>query len=149
MKISVGFTAELKPDFISRSIMKFLKTDYSHVFLIHDGIIYHSDGRGVNKIHLEYYKKTHKLVYEFPLEISLTEKEFEAYMKGAQGKEYSESQYLGFLFDFMKKWVRNGEEKMICSELVAQVLQDFGGFTLPKEADFMSPKDVYNLLKGK
>lgn len=146
MKIKVGFTAELEPDLVSKGIMWWLGTNYSHVFFILNEHIYHCDGEGVNRIKLEDYKVTHKLVSEFEVELFMTEKEFEAYMTGANGKEYSESQYLGFLHARFQKWVGNGDKKMICSELVAEVLAKYGKFFLPKPADFMSPKDVHELL---
>lgn len=149
MKIKVAFTKEKNPDFISASIMKFLGTDYSHVFFIHDGVIFHSVGQGVKREYLSNYLKTHDITDVFEVDLDLTYKEFESYMYGAEGKEYSESQYIGFILPFMKKFVRNGKEKTICSELVSEVLEKFGGFKLPNEADFMSPKDVYDMLGKK
>lgn len=144
----VAFTREIKPDFISNCIMKFLATNYSHVFFIHDGQIFHATGEGVNQVTLSDYLKTHQIVAEFEVSLAMTPSEFVMFMEGSKGKEYSSSQYLGFIFPFLKRFTRNGNEKMICSELVAAVLEKNGGYKLPKEADFMSPKDVYDLLKG-
>ncbi len=148
MKIKVAFTKEINPDFVSNCIMKFLGTNYSHVFFILNDEIFHSVGEGVCRVPLNEYLKDHVITAEFKVELDMTEKEFLAYMDGAEGKEYSESQYLGFVLPFMKKFVRNGKEKTICSELVSEVLEKFGEYVLPKEADFMSPKDVYEILRG-
>lgn len=146
--INVVFTREKKPDFVSYLIMKFLRTEYSHVFFELDSQIFHATGKGVHQAPFSEYMNTHVVTEKFTVSLSCSEKEFLMFMEGAKGKEYSQSQYLGFFGKFMQRFVKNGDEKMICSELVAIVLQRWGGFKLPKDADFMSPKDVYQLLSG-
>lgn len=146
MKVKVGFTSENKPDFVSKTIMWFLKTNYSHVFFILGDHIFHATGKGVHPVALSEYMKTHNLVHSFEVELNMSLESFLAFMDGASSKEYSSSQYLGFLSKSLQKFVKNGNEKMICSELVAVVLEKYGAYCLPKEADFMSPRDVFNLL---
>lgn len=146
-KVEIAFTRELKPDFVSKEIMKFLKTDYSHVFFIHNGIIFHAVGKGVSIVSLDEYLKTHLIVARKEVTLDVSEDRFLGYMDGAKDKEYSSSQYLGIVSRFLKRFGRNGGEKMICSELVASVLALYAGHKLPKEADFITPKDVYDMLK--
>lgn len=147
MKLKVGFTKEIKPDFVSKCIMRVLGTNYSHVFFILNDFIYHSTGEGVNRVPLAAYLEDHEVVKTFDVELpTLSEEAFAAYMEGAGGKEYSNSQYIGFVLPFLQRFVSNGSEKMICSELVSVVLAKYGHYKLPKQADFMSPKDVEILL---
>ncbi len=147
--ISVGFTRQNKSDIVSRLIMWFLETKYSHCFFIMDGVIYHADGKGVRNLHLADYLKTHILVHNIPVELNITDKEFLMFMEGANRKDYSESQYLGFLFKWLQPIVANGEKRQICSELVSLVLKKYGKYELQKPADFMSPLDVFELITKK
>ena len=150
MKIKVCFTSEKKPDFTSRMIMKIMRTSYSHVFFVHKGNIYHSVGEGVCVEPYEKYLESHDLVEEFDVDLVCTEEVFEAFMDGEKEKEYSMSQYLGFVIPFMQKYVDNNNAKRICSELVAVALQNYGKtkYTFTKDLDFTNPKDVYEILKA-
>lgn len=146
MKIKIAFTRETEPDLVSKGIMKFMGTNYSHVFFVLDDIIYHAVGEGVTSVPLAEYLKDHIIVAEKDVDIFMTEGEFLTYMKGANGKEYSNSQYLGFIFKPLKRFFRNKDKKMICSELVATVLNYYGtDESVPyfPDPDFISPKDIY------
>lgn len=146
--VKVAWTREKDPDWVSKEIMDFLDTDYSHVFFINDGFIYHATGEGVNKTPLDKYLETHIIVHERMLPLPLmTEDSFKAYMAGADSKEYGHLQYIGFIAPWLQRFVKNGNTKQICSELIAEVGRDYGNLKLPKEQDFMSPKDVLDLLK--
>lgn len=148
--VKVAFTREKDPDFVSKRIMDFLDTDYSHCFFINDGFIYHATGEGVNRCHLDVYLEDHVIVHEVMLPLPLmTEDSFKAYMRGADAKEYGHLQYAGFIAPWAQKLVRNGNAKQICSELIAEIARDYGNLKLPKEQDFMSPKDVLILLSDK
>jgi hypothetical protein len=146
MKVKVAFTREKEPDFVSKSIMWVMKTDYSHVFFIHEGNIYHSIGLGVCKQDLESYLEDHIIVKEFEVELACSKEVFEAFVAGEDGKDYSQSQYIGFIFPMFQSFFDNNNEKRICSEFVAVVLQKYGDVVLSKDADFTSPKDVYDIL---
>lgn len=146
MKVKIAFTREAEPDLVSKGIMKYMGTNYSHVFFILNDIIYHAVGEGVTAVPLQDYLKDHVIVAEKEVNLYMTEGEFVTYMRGARGKEYSNSQYLGFIFKSLKKFFRNKDEKMICSELVATVLNDYGiDEQIPyfHDPDFVSPKDIY------
>lgn len=147
--VKVAFTKEKEPDFVSKMIMKFMGTNYSHVFFILDGYIYQSTGEGTHRCNLENYLETHVIVDEYMVALALmTPESFRSYMAGAKGKGYGHWQYLGFMFPWLQKFVTNGSSRQICSELVAEVLRDYRPMKLPKNADFMSPKDVNILLRG-
>ena len=146
MKIKIGFTREIKPDLVSKGIMFYLGTDYSHVFFILGEWSYHSTGEGVHKVLLSEYLKTHILVKEFEIDTAHDENAFLAYMSGAEGKDYGQMQYLGFIFPSLQRFVKNGPAKTICSELTSVYLRDYCGKKLLKDPDFMSPKDVFCLL---
>ena len=148
MKLKIAFTREYKPDLVSKGIMLFLGTDYSHTFFVLNDVSFHSTGKGVHTVPLSDYLHDHVLVKEFEVESSQTEAEFLAFMAGSMGKDYGESQYIGFLFPSLQKLVMNGPAKTICSEIVARYLADYCGYKLPKDADFMSPKDDYELLEA-
>jgi hypothetical protein len=145
-KVTVAFTREINPDFVSKRIMDFLKTDYSHVFFIHNGTIFHAVGEGVTEVPLAEYLKTHVIVAQKEVSLNVSDDRFLGYMDGAKDKEYSSSQYLGIISGALKRFGRNGGEKMICSELVAVVLSLYAGVKLPKESDFITPKDVFQLI---
>lgn len=116
------------------------------LLFILDGVIYHADGKGVRHLNLAKYLEMHIMLHEIPVDLDITEKEFLMFMEGANRKDYSESQYLGFLFTWLQPIVANGEKRQICSELVALVLDKYGAYELPKAADFMSPRDVFELI---
>lgn len=145
-QVEIAFTREIEPDFVSKEIMKFLKTDYSHVFFIYKGTIFHAVGKGVSLVPLDEYLKTHLIVARKEVTLDVSEDRFLGYMDGAKDKEYSSSQYLGIVSRALKKLGRNGGEKMICSELVAVVLALYAGYKLTKEADFITPKDVFEMV---
>lgn len=149
MKLKIAFTREYKPDLVSKLIQKYLKTDYSHTFFVLNDTSFHSTGKGVHEVPLSDYLQTHVLVMEFEVESNQTESEFLSFMAGSMGKDYGESQYIGFLFPFLQKYLDNNNSKTICSEIVATYLADYCGYKLPKDADFMSPRDVYELLEAK
>lgn len=149
MKYKICFTREIKPDFISRMIMKFLRSNYSHVMLGYEDIIYHATGKGVHsQTRKEFLAQGKEVVYSFLIDLPLSPSELKSYMRGAEGKEYSNSQYLGFLFPALQRYVANGKSKQICSELVCDVLAEFGNYEFPKMHDFMSPRDVYEFLSA-
>lgn len=147
--INILATSEIGPDFISKMIMKKLKTNFSHVLIYFDGLIIHSVGDGL--VILEHresqkYLETHEVKEKFNVALNCSEDYFYGYVRGAQGKEYSSSQYIGFLVPFLAKFFANKKEKLICSEFVAEVLNECCGFNL-KDLDFLSPKDIVEFLK--
>lgn len=139
--ITVAVSAEIKPDFVSRMIMWFTKATFSHIMIIDKGEIVHSVGEGNSKADLNKYLETHKLQAK-RIRLKKPYDYFRGYVDGSQGKEYSESQYWGFLFKPLRKFFRNGNEKEICSEYVARCLNHCCGYDF-KDMDFLTPKQVW------
>lgn len=138
-KIEVFASCELKPDFVSKRIMRFLfgrrRADslvdvWSHVGMIvttADGreTVYDATGKGIDKSDLSELLKEHTL----PRRIDITERiqgvslDFlHGWLEGRRGVEYSSSQYLLFALPAwcrrLTKLFSNGSEKAICSEFV-------------------------------
>ena len=144
----IGASAEINPDFMSRMIMKFTKCKFSHLFIHDEETIYHSVDDGVGTEDYEEFLKTHH-VWSKPIELKVSYDYFRGYMKGTEGIGYSQSQYFGFILrrGFFRKLFRNGKSKVICSEYVANTLNDCFGYRIAN-TDWVEPKDVFNLVKG-
>lgn len=152
MKIQIFGSKEKKPDTLSKVIMSRLGCDYSHVGIIFDGIIYHAVGEGVCTISQEEFLKER----DFSLLLDVTNKVQPStdilfgWLEGRKGTEYSTSQYLGFAFPELQRFVDNGAEKVVCSEL-AYEFAVFAGI-LPTghfpNQDFVDPKMIIEAIKG-
>lgn len=159
IRFNIFVSGEKKPDWMSRKIMKRFGTNYSHIGMIvrlYGGktTIYHSVGKGFSKI--DKYEELKKFFGEHNVrEIEVTQyikNQHYAlgYLNGRIGVEYSFSQYLGFVFPGLQKFVRNGKEKGICSEETARFLNQCCNHEIkvdPSKFDFVSPKDVWEKLK--
>lgn len=146
MKFSILAVGELEPDFVSKRIQHFLKTDYSHsAILVEDFMVYHATGKGFHAIPLHSLLPGHALRHKIDFELPDAQSHYACgWLQGALGHEYSQSQYLGFLFPFLKRWVANGNSKTVCSEAVGQFMFDCLNVKDARlyECDFLSPKDV-------
>lgn len=141
--IEVAVAREKNPDFVSRMIMRWMGRPYSHIFIIHQNKLIHSTGKGVHNTWLDEFMVDHDIMIKrrVPIGSGKTVAYFKGFVAGCSGKEYSESQYIGFLFPFLRRFFRNGREKTICSEFVANVLNNCCGYDI-RNIDFVSPKDV-------
>jgi hypothetical protein len=64
-----------------------------------------------------------------------------------EGEDYGFCQNIGVVIADILNLQKNPFKKgKNCSELISEILQD-EGYTLPKEPNLMTPKDVYDLLK--
>ena len=146
IKVKVVWTAETKPDFVSRAIMAFQRTPYSHVAIIFDGMICHAIGEGVCFSPAADYLADHVVVLERELELACSAERFMGFIEGESGKEYSEAQLL--LIALGLKWFANGDEKRICSEFVANIISKFGLELIRWEhLDHVTPKCLEKVLK--
>lgn len=149
MKFEVLAIGEEKPDFVSRRIQSFLGTDYSHcAILVADRWCYHATEQGFNMVPWIHVAPGHIIRHRFAFELDPARTQFSlGWLHASLGKEYSESQYLGFLFPFLRRFVANDRSKTVCSEAVGQFLFDCVGVkhgSLHK-CDFLSPKDVVEI----
>lgn len=146
MQILVCVSTEKIPDFISWQIMRRLRYAGSHIFIVYQGRMYHSVERGVCHDDFTAFSADHHITHQKEVSLNCTEEEFFAWFEKHQGIQYSNAQYFGFFFGFLKRFVRNYRKKAICSEFVAWVLTDLAGRIEFKDADFLSPKDVFELI---
>lgn len=149
MKISILAIGEEKPDFVSRRIQSFLGTNYSHAaILVEDHWLYHATAKGFHQIPLHLVLPGHVIRHRFDYELNQEQSQYAlGWLQGALGHEYSQSQYLGFLFPWLRRFVANGNSKTICSEAVGQFMFDCLNIREARlyACDFLSPKDVVEI----
>jgi hypothetical protein len=154
MRFCIFISAEIKPDFVSRAIMWKLGCNYSHIGIgLKDEMgnlhtLFHSVGEGFSEISVGDFIAHGKRIVAVK-DVPIKNADFAmGYLIGMKGKEYSESQYFGFLIPKLQKYFDNDNRKLICSEAVALFLQEHmvGEFEKIKQADFASPKDVWEAI---
>jgi hypothetical protein len=146
MNILIQFTAELEPDFVSRQIMSKDKVEFSHVLVkFEEDNIFHAVGEGVCVEKASEYFKTHKVMFSFPVQLKVSRDYFLGFVEGSKGKEYSQSQIAAIASGGIAE---NGNEKMICSELVGIILTKMAHYSLPGSQDSWRPIHCFRALKG-
>lgn len=154
-KIIVGFSRPKKWNILSYLIMKFQRTNYSHVYVkfrsesLNRDLIYQASGLQVNFVGSSLFYEHHIVVGEFELEISA-----EIYKKTLQfsvdkaGSPYSMKQLFNILlYTFTGKSIlKDGRNAYICSELVGEILSDNFKIVIDKDLDIVTPKDIYKIL---
>lgn len=151
MEVKIILTREINPDFVSKAIMRFTGKDSSHILIeyhcpVDDQMkVFQATGEGVNVKPSDEYFKTHHKMMTIHLDLNCTPGEFASYIDGALGKDYSESQYVGFIFPYkwIQKIVGDGEKEMICSELVARVVEKFTDIRFSIPLDFITPHECF------
>lgn len=145
MEIKVIFSAEVNPDFMSKQIMNKFKTPYSHVLIQHEeGKIFHAVGKGVCVEDADPFFKDHIAVATFLVKLDVSRDFFYGFVMGANGKEYSQSQIAALASG---KGTENGDEKMICSELVGIILTKMGKYKISGHQDSWTPLDCHKVLE--
>ena len=156
MKFCIWVSAEIKPDFVSRMIMWWLKCDYSHIGIglvdqdneLHT--IYHSVGEGFSTLSVkDFLSHGKKIVGVKHIPVKNPDQAL-GFLDGMMGKDYSEMQYIGFMLPWLKKLVDNGEGELVCSEAATLFVQKYmvDGEIKFKDfnADFTSPKDLWEAI---
>lgn len=150
MKIQILGLRPIKPNILSNGIMRFTHSTYSHLaILIPVADIYHAIGSGFQAATLPHVESDHVIVERAEFELSDEKLELAlGWLKGRCGTEYSQAQYIGFLLPY--PWVRsvvaNGKARTICSEIVADFIEEILGFECtPGVNDFLDPKTVMEL----
>lgn len=152
MKIHVEFTAEENPDLKSAAIMKFMKTPFSHVLIRYadqfgEEKLFHATSPCVCVQKTLDYMPGHKVAASFEITLDCSPDRFFGFVEGSCGKEYSQSQLLAIVS--RTRLADNGSEKMICSELVADVLKRFSSVPISGVIDRITPGDLYQILRRK
>jgi hypothetical protein len=157
MKFFAFAGAEVEPDFVSKSIMKAIGTNYSHVGIIIQeegeeyGHIIDATGKGVCKSKVEDYIKDHELLEMIDItRFVLNGSNAKSWLEGNLGKDYSEGQFVGFKIPALKKLVGDGESELICSELCARFCNKHTTIDafLETDPDFICPKTFIEGLKS-
>lgn len=151
MIVEVFATREKNPDLVSSLIMKKIGAPYSHVGLLIDGVdVYHATGKGVNKTTIdavsEHGNQVVKLI-DVSDHIRVSSEYCRGWLDGSLGKEYSQSQLLGFVFSCARRFLKNQNEKMICSEYVAQALVSWEVLPPIEEIDFVDPHMLIGMVE--
>lgn len=135
-------------------------TEYSHVFIawksdsLQRTLVYQASGLSVNFTSFENFKKKVKIIHTYTLSIP-SELDIKIKQKAIDNsnKPYGIKQVLGLgivaLFDMFGRDISNpfsdGRATYVCSELVADLLIEFG-ITLTKSLDNITPKDLKIML---
>ena len=110
---------------LSWLVETFTNRKYSHIFVVLDGIIYHSDVSGIDSLDFEEYKDTHDVVGEKDVTLHCGKRVFLDHHAFYKGLPYRETQVLGFI-PFFGRLFKNGRKGAWCSEYVSWVLNDLG-----------------------
>lgn len=156
----VDFTAENDPDWQSKGVNAVLKDDYTHVlirFRDEAGVekVFHSITEGVCVQVAEEFYKTHYSVKSLYVKLNCTQAEFRTLTEKWNDIDYGYTQFLNCFLDELPLLGRinvstNGLDEMICSELVARVLQLFTEiYKFTESFDSICPNDVENAIRGK
>lgn len=157
MKFELIAMGEVKPDFLSRRIQAAIKADYSHVAILVDGYqVFHATGKGFHKSDLPTELEGGKTVIRRRIEIPV-ERECcaLAWLNARLGLRYSNLQYLGFIFPFLRwiPFVNNGRSEVVCSEVVADFVAEnakLGSICAMafRDCDFVDPKQCVDIVAG-
>jgi len=139
MKVTIGIASEKNRDFLSTVVEKVLFRDYSHIFVVYRGMMYHALPEGMCIDDYEAFKELHDIVGEKQVELHCRVGDFERHFEYHRAASYSHWQFLGYL-PLIGRLFMNGRNKFWCSEYVAWVLSDLGYRWEFADADLITPK---------
>lgn len=158
MKFIYFASREKQPDWKSRKIMKAISWDCSHSLLyVEEGdyrAIYHATGKhkyrdgrmakGFHKIegdNLAEFLETHTLHYKVELPVVNAAAGI-AFCDANIGKDYSETQLVGFYLPVLKVFLGDGEAELICSEYPIRFAMHplILNFHFAEDPDWIDPK---------
>lgn len=166
MKFYIFASREHEPDFVSSNVMKKINADYSHcgiiVEYVNHSLIYDATGKGVTEHPLEDFLSDHALIFKIDItHLIISEQYATGWLDGSLGKGYSKKQYVGFMAQWLKPFVRDDKREMVCSELAGRFVDECTILTCFAKADFdfLDPKmmieelqkelaEVYKLPEG-
>ena len=121
--VVVGIASEKNRDFMSAVVETLLFRNYSHIFIVYKGRMYHALPEGMSVDLYDEFKITHDIVGEKKVKLYCSEKTFLEHHSFYKKCDYTHSQGLGFI-PFFGRIFRNGRSGALCSEYVAWVLND-------------------------
>jgi hypothetical protein len=147
MLIRVCNTRPIKPKLLSKIIMKWEGTDYSHSIAIFGDWVYESSSHGCAKLLLSDFLKENIIVTEDRREVSLERYAFllnKAEQAITDDIPYGYLNLLGVAINDVTGWTwfADGAKSMICSEFIFWIFQDELGIP-DEEIDLISPRDLF------
>lgn len=145
-QLAVGFSRPKKNNILSSLIMRFMKSNYSHTYLVFDvqstgqRVVYQANRHGVTCIEYENFKKQNIILDEINI---LPENRATAlkFCIANLGKPYSAITLFAILFNIK---FGDGTKQFICSELVARALN-----LNIKNIDTVTPVEIRTILEEK
>lgn len=150
----VGFSRPKKWKLFSAVVKWYLKTPYSHVYMkfysksLDRWIVYEAVGNGVRFIGQKLFDETVDIIKEFEIDISdEKQKELLVWCVDNSGVKYGCLQLIGIFIANILKLKRNPfKSGKICSELIAEAIENAGIYKFKKDLNLVTPKEIYNLL---
>lgn len=141
----------------SKLIRWWIGTEYSHVYAVWNlsqqdrDILYQASHGDVNLISYDNFKRKNVVVKEFELQFSDEQfRKFSTKCIDLAGQPYSKLQLLQiFLSDISKSRLSFRDQRgYICSELMAEMLEDFFGAKFDKPRHLITPRDIVEYLSS-
>jgi hypothetical protein len=155
-KISIGLSAPNKFKLGAFAIQKYINRDYSHVLIywhsdsINKTLVYQASLGMVHFCSMERFESHNSVVKHYDLEV--TDNQFNKLVSKCvelAGVEYSVLELLGiFTNNVLNRDLIGDQPGFICSELVAELLQDVTGGKFSKPLHLVNPSDVDSFLGG-
>lgn len=150
----VGFSRPKKWKLFSAVVKWYLKTPYSHVYMkfysksLDRWIVYEAVGNGVRFIGQKLFDETVDIIKEFEIDISdEKQKELLVWCVDNSGVKYGCLQLIGIFIANILKLKRNPfKSGKICSELIAEAIENAEIYKFKKDLNLVTPKEIYNLL---
>lgn len=138
MLIATSTTRKWKP--FSALIKWYQNTEYSHVFILSDNLIYQASHTSVNCYYVDNFIKENKIITSYEVPDHLVDLE---YVKKQLGKPYGVGQIFKLAFMVLTgiKLKQNGDKRFICSELIGKALK------LEWVNDYTTPAEIDSYLK--
>jgi hypothetical protein len=127
---------------IGSELIKFWqKTEFSHVLIIKDDLVFQASHGYVNCTYLDTFLSENKIISKYVVEDEFVDFGF---VKSQLGKKYSFWQLVMIpVCKWLKvKWSGNGDSSFICSEYVGKALR------LDWVTDLTTPKEIDDYLKS-
>jgi len=165
--VHICFVREKKPDWLSRLIMRFEKTKFSHALCLYttesgERRIFHSLEVGTIDEPAAPFFEDHAVAFAYKVKMAVQREDFLAHVAARTAKveedgkpvakvEYSFSQYINQAMRLLKLPfvpVRNGDKKAICSEeqymvlRMSKILHKIGDL----DQDTVSPRTLMEFL---
>lgn len=139
--------------------MNRIGANYSHVGHIIDfendskpNLIYHATGKKGFHEELELsFLQTHFYRHKFDITpfLRVHPERFLGFLEGNLGKDYSESQFVGFIpviGKWLQKFVDDNDSELICSEITSLSCTKYTSLPISGNADFNNPKQFIDQL---